>query len=115
MKYFEDSLRRLAVERGISNAEVARRCGIEARTYANYCEGKRKPDLNTLVRICQRMGVTPNDLLLEDADSAPSQRHRLTARATAALDEFGTDELDIAVVALEAIAARRRRARSSEK
>ena len=107
MDYLANQLRRLGVDRGISNAEVARRCGIEERTYANYCTGKREPDLETILRICQKMGVTPNDLLLQE-DAPQEQREKLIRRLAASLAEVSTGDITAVTVAIEALVATRR-------
>ena len=106
MEYFPERLRRLATDREISNAEVARRCGIEERTYANYCSGKREPDLDTLLRICHKMGVTPNDLLL--GDETQNQRDNLVRRLAASLEEIDVSDITAVTIAIEALVAARR-------
>ena len=98
-------LKKLAAKRKISQAEIARRCDIGGRTFGGYCSGKREPDLETLLRICSRMGVTPNDLLL-DADG-DNERDTLMQRLTGVLSLMGTSDLKAALAAFEAIAATR--------
>src|SRR5690606_36337974 len=56
-------LQERAKQLGISNAEAARRVGLEERRYAHYASGRREPDLATLIRIAETLGTTPNWLL----------------------------------------------------
>ena len=58
-----ERLKKRAKELGLSDAEVARRAGIEQRTYANYALGKRFPKPQQLAEIAKVLGITPNDIL----------------------------------------------------
>ncbi|MBI3710681.1 MAG: helix-turn-helix transcriptional regulator [Proteobacteria bacterium] len=63
MKGAGERLRERARQLGLSDAEVARRIGISARTYNHYVNNKREPDFQKLLRIAQILGVTPNQVL----------------------------------------------------
>ena len=63
MEIFAQRLRERAKQLGISNAEAARRVGLEERRYAHYASGRREPDMATLVNIAEILGTTPNWLL----------------------------------------------------
>ena len=109
MSRFSDRLKQIAHDRQLSGAEIARICDLPERTYGNYAGGIREPDYDTLVRICTRLGVTPNDLLLEapgaqDADPRSSQISRIVAAVNALPDS----EVDSVVIQVEALAAHRR-------
>ena len=54
-------LRRRAREDGWSDAEVARRVGIQPRRYSNYVNDVREPDFETFVKICRTLGLEPTD------------------------------------------------------
>lgn len=62
MKGIGQILRRRARELGLSDAEVARRVGIQPRRYNNYVNDEREPPFATLVEICQNLGLEPNEL-----------------------------------------------------
>lgn len=49
-------------ELGLTEAEVARKSGVEARAYSNYVNEKREPDYQTLLRICGTLRATPNEI-----------------------------------------------------
>ncbi len=55
-------LRRRARELGLSDAEVARRVGIQPRRYNNYVNDEREPPFETLVAICRQLALEPNEL-----------------------------------------------------
>ncbi|HYD69267.1 helix-turn-helix transcriptional regulator [Azospirillum sp.] len=63
MDGFGNALRQRASEIGLSDAEVARRAGLDVGRYGNYVRGSREPDLATLVRISRVLQTTPNALL----------------------------------------------------
>ncbi len=63
MDIFAKRLRERAKQLGISNAEAARRIGLDERRYAHYASGRREPDLATLVNIAEILGTNPNWLL----------------------------------------------------
>lgn len=95
-------LKKLAAVRNVSNAELARQCGIAERTFGGYCIGKRAPEYETLLRMCSRLGVTPNDLLLEK-DGDLSEREELIRRLTNSFSVLSVVDLKVALAMLEAI------------
>lgn len=110
MSYFSDRLKLIARERGLSGPQMARICDISERTYANYASGHRQPDFETLLRICGRLGVTPNDLLLNGYQPDPGeQREALLRRLLSAADMLAGEDIETAAIAIEAIARHRRR------
>jgi len=44
-------------------SDLAKDAGLEPHTYRTYEAGKAEPRFSTLIRICQLLGVSPNDLL----------------------------------------------------
>jgi transcriptional regulator with XRE-family HTH domain len=108
MQVFAQRIRERARELGLSDAEVARRAGLSERRYGYYSTGEREPNLATLVRICEVLAATPNDLLLpEGKPPAQSGRERLLARITAATDSLTLPELDLAACLIECVSAHR--------
>lgn len=97
-------LRERAKELGLSNAEVARRCGLSARRYGNYVTDRRAPDLSTLVLICTALDTTPNWLLgCENRKQVTDERSQLEARLVAAGKALSLQNLKLAVDQVEAI------------
>lgn len=106
MEVFADNLRRRASELGLSNAEVARRVGLAERRYANYAIGRREPDLATLVRIADTLGLTADELL-RPANPHPESNSTDELRTRLALAARVLEERDLhsVVVQVEALAA----------
>jgi transcriptional regulator with XRE-family HTH domain len=108
MEIFARRIRERARQLGLSDAEVARRARLSERRYGYYATGEREPNLATLVRICEVLAATPNDLLLpRGKPPAQSGRDRVLARINAASDTLSLPELDLAACLIECISARR--------
>jgi len=105
MVIFAERLKERAKQLGISNAEAARRVGLDERRYAHYVAGRREPDLATLIRIAAVLQTSPNILLGFDLETKQSKRRLLTDRLNAAAHAMGDRELEITVIQAEAVAA----------
>ena len=109
MDIFAKKLKKQARLLGISNAEAARRIGLDERRYAHYTTGRREPDLATLVRIADALGTTPNALLgVEEPFVADDATNALINRFVRAASNMSQDELELCVVQAEAISVRNR-------
>lgn len=63
----------LRVEKGWSQAELARRIGVSTSAVGMYEQGRREPSLGLLVRLAQELGVTTDYLLTgETLEADPS-------------------------------------------
>ena len=61
---FAKRLRQLRIKRGFHRARVfADALGIEENRYTRYERAEVEPSLTLIYRICQTMGVSPNELL----------------------------------------------------
>lgn len=58
-------------QRGLTQAEVAEQAGLSDRAYADIERGSVNMRVASLLKICEVLRVTPNDLLLADPPSAP--------------------------------------------
>lgn len=109
MDIFAKQLQERARQLGISNAEAARRTGLEERRYAHYASGRREPDLATLVRIAKALATSVDWLLghrLVDGDD--HTRVELTDRLALAANSMSVGELNLFVIQAEAVARRKR-------
>ena len=107
MDMFAKRLKERAAQLGISDREAARQCGLEERRYAHYAGNRREPDLETLVRIANGLGTTPNWLLgLDGEGKRPTKRTALLERLGTAARELSDEELRISVVQAEALVRR---------
>lgn len=100
-------LRARARALGLSDAEIARRLGFGPSRYTNYISDLREPDFATLLRICELLGTTPNDILgvgeQVPALSTPEALRGQIALAAAAMD---IDMLRLAAEMMSVLAAR---------
>lgn len=72
-KTFAARLKMLRVPRGFRTARsLAERLGIDENRYTRYERAEVEPNLDILMRVCQTLSVTPNDLLLEASSGAPA-------------------------------------------
>jgi transcriptional regulator with XRE-family HTH domain len=61
---FAKRLKELRVPRGFKTArKLAQTLGIDENRYTRYERAEVEPDLGLLMKICEVLGVTPNDLL----------------------------------------------------
>lgn len=67
---------------GLTQAEVAERAGLSDRTYADIERGGVNMRIETFLRICQTLSVSPDDILLEEHPSAALQQEELLRRLT---------------------------------
>ena len=62
---------------GMTQAEVAERAGISDRTYADIERGGVNMRIETFLRICQTLSVSPDDILTEERASTALQQEEL--------------------------------------
>ena len=82
---------------GITQAEAAERAGISDRTYADIERGTVNMRVETLLRICEVMKLSPNDLLTEEKETDLPDRGEIWAR----LESCTTHERETALRLLE--------------
>ena len=69
---FARRLRELRIPKGFRTARsLARALSIDENRYTRYERAEVEPDLELLMRICEILGVTPNDLLGSDSPAQP--------------------------------------------
>jgi transcriptional regulator with XRE-family HTH domain len=100
---FGQNLRQRARELELTDAEVARRSGLTERRYGHYVTGAREPDLATLLRICQILNSSPNELLGWDGATSRSRQNKLYARLHSAARGMPKPYLELLVVEAEAL------------
>ncbi|PCI85222.1 MAG: transcriptional regulator [Hyphomicrobiales bacterium] len=106
MDIFAKRLCERAKQLGISNAEAARRVGLEERRYAHYASSRREPDLATLTNIAKILNTTPNWLLgVEDQLEEQPNKTALIERFVNTARVMSLEELEICIIQAEAIVA----------
>ena len=68
--------------RGLTQAEIAEAAGLSDRTYADIECGTVNMRVETLLRICGALRITPNDILIEDTESFVKQEDILQRLST---------------------------------
>ena len=112
MDMFARRLQERARQLGISNAEAARRVGLDERRYAHFASGRREPDLATLVKIADALGTSPNWLLgVPFANEVDPQLAALVDRFLNAANAMTRQEAEMCVIQAEAIVTAKTRTR----
>ena len=80
---FTTRLRQLRIEKGIMHArKFAKALGIEENRYTRYERAKVEPTLTLILRMCEILEVTPNDLFGFMEKAPGRQRPRRLAGST---------------------------------
>ena len=79
---FSDTLRRLRLERFLSQAELARRSGVHALTVTRLESGRTAPSTRTVRALAEALGVQPGALAspAEVAEADRRERSRALKR-----------------------------------
>lgn len=65
---------------GLTQSEVAEQAGLSARTYADIERGSVNMRIETFLRICQALSVTPDSILTEENHSLTAKQEELLHR-----------------------------------
>ena len=68
---------------GMTQAEVAEAAGLSDRTYADIERGSVNMRIETVLKICEALHITPDEILTEDSSSLAAQQAELIARLNA--------------------------------
>lgn len=60
--------------KGLTQAEVAERAKLSDRTYADIERGTVNMRVETALRICEALNITPNDLFCEKKSEVPTKK-----------------------------------------
>ena len=102
MDIFANRLRARARQLGISNAEAARRAGLEERRYGHYIVGRCEPDLATFKKIAAVLATTPNWLLdAPEPFDTDSEKSVLFERLRNAAGQMTKEQLALCVIQAE--------------
>ena len=67
MSKFAMNLKKLMIEREMTAADIARKTGMTQATLSRYINGKRTPNINSVIKIAKALNV-PIELLLKGVD-----------------------------------------------
>ena len=68
---------------GMTQAEVAEAAGLSDRTYADIERGSVNMRIETVLRICKVLHITPDEILTEDSSSLAAQQTEIFERLNA--------------------------------
>lgn len=106
MSVFASLLRERLKAAGLTQSELARRIGVPQRTLGHYFVGRSEPNFAVLLRLCEALSCSPNDLLCPQGDQIVPRRLELVALQ---LDDASQD---LAFDILSAILRRQLKSRS---
>lgn len=67
MSKFTMNLKKLMIEREMTAADIARKTGMTQATLSRYINGKRIPNINSVIKIAKALNV-PIELLMKGVD-----------------------------------------------
>ena len=67
MSKFAMNLKKLMIEREMTAADIARKTGMTQATLSRYINGKRTPNINSVIKIAKALNV-PIELLMKGVD-----------------------------------------------
>ncbi|HEX8969108.1 MAG TPA: helix-turn-helix transcriptional regulator [Chloroflexota bacterium] len=73
---FSERLRRIRLERFLSQAELARRSGVHALTVTRLESGRTAPSTRTVRALAQALGVQPGELASPEEVAEADRRER---------------------------------------
>lgn len=82
---------------GLTQAEVAEAAGLADRTYADIERGTVNMRLETILRICQALHITPDEILTQERSAIAVRQEELLARLNACSEK----DRDTALLLLE--------------
>ena len=68
---------------GMTQAEVAEAAGLSDRTYADIERGTVNMRIETILRICDALHITPNEILTENEPNYVSKQNEILQRLDA--------------------------------
>lgn len=67
MSKFTMNLKKIMIEREMTAADIARKSGMTQAALSRYINGKRTPNLNSVIKIAKALNV-PIELLMKGVD-----------------------------------------------
>lgn len=109
MKELGERLGKRARQLGLSYAQAGIRAGVGDRSFQAYVKGTRTPTLEHLMRMCEFLQLSPNDLLLDGKTIEMGKRETLMAQLEKELSLLETDGVDAVVEIISAFSNHWRR------
>ena len=88
---------------GMTLAEVAEAAGVADRTYADIERGTVNMRVETALKICETLHITPDEILTEDSPSLTSRQTELWQRLNACSPKDKETALSLLAVYLQSL------------
>jgi len=88
---------------GMTQAEVAEAAGLSDRTYADIERGTVNMRIETVLRICNALHITPDEVLTDDSPSLSARQDELWQRLMACSPKDKETALQLLSVYLESL------------
>lgn len=88
---------------GLTQAEVAEAAGLSDRTYADIERGTVNMRTETVLRICNALHITPDEVLTEESAALSARQDALLARLNACNPKDKETALRLLAVFLESL------------
>ena len=88
---------------GMTQAEVAEAAGVADRTYADIERGTVNMRVETALKICETLHITPDEILTEDSPSITSRQDELWERLNACSPKDKETALSLLAVYLQSL------------
>lgn len=85
-----NSLYKFRKAKGLTQAEVAEKSDLSDRTYADIERGNVTMRIDSLIKICNALNITPNDILVMDEEKEITEQDIATALKTCSASEKST-------------------------
>ena len=89
---------------GLTQAEVAEAAGLSDRTYADIERGVVNMRIETILRICDVLHITPDEILTEDSSTITTQQAELWDRLNACNPKDRETALQLLAIYLKSLA-----------
>ena len=100
-----ERLRERARAVGMTDIAVARRVGLSQSRYSSYVVGKREPDFQTFIKICEALDTRPDIILgMESSSSSVTAKEAIRIRTISALEAMDARGQRLALASLEGMA-----------
>lgn len=88
---------------GMTQAEVAEAAGVADRTYADIERGTVNMRVETALKICETLHITPDEILTEDSPSITSRQDELWQRLNACSPKDKETALSLLAIYLQSL------------
>ena len=89
---------------GMTQAEVAEAAGVSDRTYADIERGTVNMRVETILRICEALHITPDEILTESETEMTARQEEILARLNACAPRDKETALRLLAVYLQSLA-----------